>query len=43
MPHNEFFMQYPFQPKDSNGYDMNGFDIDNGCPNFIESCSNNSK
>ncbi|CAD8166336.1 unnamed protein product [Paramecium pentaurelia] len=43
MPHNEFFMQYPLQPKDSTSYDMNGFDIDNRDPHIIESCSNRSK
>lgn len=43
MPHNEFFMQYPLQPKDSTSYDMNGFDIDSRDPHIIESCSNRSK
>ncbi|CAD8112847.1 unnamed protein product [Paramecium sonneborni] len=43
MPHNEFFMQYPFQPKDSTNYDMNGFELDNRDPQNIDSYSNRSK
>ncbi|CAK57569.1 unnamed protein product (macronuclear) [Paramecium tetraurelia] len=43
MPQNQFNMQYPFQPKDSNSLDMNGLEMESSDPHKMVSCSHQGK
>ncbi|CAD8214817.1 unnamed protein product [Paramecium octaurelia] len=43
MPHNQFNMQYPFQPKDSNSLDMNGLEVESSDPHRMVQYSHQGK